>query len=79
MAHIRLIGIFLILYKREDAKVKVSQVFLSSTPTGFLKFGNKGGVGISLRLNDSLVCFVNSHLAAGNHELSKRNQVCNYF
>lgn len=46
-----------------------------SIPTGFLKLGNKGGVGVSLRINDTRVCFVNSHLAAGSNELIKRNQV----
>lgn len=75
MSYIRLIGIFLVIYSRFDAKFNISHVNVSSTPTGFLKFGNKGGVGISLQLNDTLVCFLNSHLAAGNNELSKRNQV----
>lgn len=68
-------GIFLVIYHRIDSKIKLSQIQLCSTPTGFLKLGNKGGVGVSLRINDTLVCFVNSHLAAGNNELSKRNQV----
>lgn len=77
MIYNRLIGIFLIIYSLKDSKFNISQVNVSSTATGFLKFGNKGGVGISLRLNDTLVCFLNSHLAAGNAELSKRNQVKN--
>uniref|UniRef100_A0A915DMG6 Inositol polyphosphate-related phosphatase domain-containing protein n=1 Tax=Ditylenchus dipsaci TaxID=166011 RepID=A0A915DMG6_9BILA len=74
VAYIRLIGIFLVLYQREDSKIAVSNVHLSSIATGFLRMGNKGGVGISIRLNDTNVCFINSHLAAGNAELPKRNQ-----
>ncbi|KAH7728464.1 endonuclease/Exonuclease/phosphatase [Aphelenchoides avenae] len=70
---VRLVGIFLVLYQHEDSKVKVSETYTSFVATGFLKFGNKGGVGVSLMLNDSLVCFINSHLAAGS-ELTKRNQ-----
>lgn len=34
----------------------------------------QGGVAISLKLNDSCICFVNSHFAAGQEELEKRNQ-----
>lgn len=47
----------------------------ASIPTGFLKFGNKGGVGISMEINDTMLCIINSHLAAGNGELARRNQV----
>jgi phosphatidylinositol-bisphosphatase len=36
--------------------------------------GNKGGVAVSLRIHDTLLCFVNSHLAAGGDELLRRNQ-----
>ncbi|KAI6202971.1 IPPc domain-containing protein [Aphelenchoides besseyi] len=71
---IRLIGIFLVLYRRQTSRFAISEVVNSAVPTGFLKFGNKGGVGISLQINDSLVCFINSHLAAGNGELARRNQ-----
>lgn len=65
----------MVIYSRQDVKINISQVHISSIPTGFLKLGNKGGVGVSLRFNDTLVCFLNSHLAAGSQELSKRNQV----
>uniref|UniRef100_A0AC34RRQ0 Inositol polyphosphate-related phosphatase domain-containing protein n=1 Tax=Panagrolaimus sp. JU765 TaxID=591449 RepID=A0AC34RRQ0_9BILA len=71
---IRLVGIFMALYRKDNSKIKISKPIHSSwVATGFLKFGNKGGVGISLELNNTTVCFVNSHLAAGG-ELSKRNQ-----
>uniref|UniRef100_A0A914DX46 Protein kinase domain-containing protein n=1 Tax=Acrobeloides nanus TaxID=290746 RepID=A0A914DX46_9BILA len=71
---VRLIGIFLVLYKHEKAKIRVSDFCTSVVATGFLRFGNKGGVGISLVINDTLVCFINSHFATGSNELNKRNQ-----
>uniref|UniRef100_A0A914D4G0 Inositol polyphosphate-related phosphatase domain-containing protein n=1 Tax=Acrobeloides nanus TaxID=290746 RepID=A0A914D4G0_9BILA len=51
---VRLIGIFLVLYKHEKAKIRVSDFCTSVVATGFLRFGNKGGVGISLVINDTL-------------------------
>jgi Endonuclease/Exonuclease/phosphatase family 2/C2 domain/CAP-Gly domain len=35
--------------------------------------GNKGGVAISITLNDTSICFVNSHLAAHQDKTFKRN------
>lgn len=36
--------------------------------------GNKGGVAIRIRLYDTTLCFVNSHLAAHQDEVQRRNQ-----
>ena len=70
---VRLVGIFLVIYHNVESKISATSVHSTFVATGFLKFGNKGGVGVSLDLNNTSVCFVNSHLAAGG-ELSKRNQ-----
>lgn len=35
--------------------------------------GNKGSVGISLRLNETRICFVCSHFASDTDKLQKRN------
>ncbi|VDM53135.1 unnamed protein product [Angiostrongylus costaricensis] len=74
----RLIGIFLVLFQSRVSAVKVSQIHAAYIATGISmlvnKLGNKGGTAISLRLNDTLVCFVNCHLAAGSGELERRNQ-----
>ncbi|KAL3122896.1 hypothetical protein niasHT_010296 [Heterodera trifolii] len=70
----RLIGIFLVVFCRSGVTFGLSDVCLGSIPTGFLNFGNKGGVGMSFRLNDTHICLVNSHLAAGGNELYRRNQ-----
>ena len=42
----------------------------------FVFQGNKGGVGISFKLFDTSICFVNSHFAAHQDEVERRNQVC---
>lgn len=40
--------------------------------------GNKGGVATRFQIEDTRMCFVCSHLAAGSEELMRRNQVQNY-
>jgi len=40
----------------------------------FNTLGNKGGVAISLQLNEGNICFVNSHLAAHMGYVEERNQ-----
>lgn len=76
---VRLVGIMLVIFRRSDSDVKVpkSSVHSARLPTGIQlisRMGNKGGVAVSMQMNDSYVCFVNSHMAAGNEELDKRNQ-----
>uniref|UniRef100_A0A7I5E6C4 Rho-GAP domain-containing protein n=1 Tax=Haemonchus contortus TaxID=6289 RepID=A0A7I5E6C4_HAECO len=74
----RLIGIFIVLFQSKTSAVKVSKINSAYIATGISMFinklGNKGGTAISLKLNDTLVCFVNCHLAAGTGELERRNQ-----
>ncbi|OZC12462.1 hypothetical protein X798_00093 [Onchocerca flexuosa] len=76
---VRLVGILLMIYRRTDCKVRVEDATtdIEIVPTGFPllgRMGNKGGVAVSLQINDSSLCFVNSHFAAGQEELEKRNQ-----
>ncbi|KAK0425069.1 hypothetical protein QR680_009013 [Steinernema hermaphroditum] len=70
---IKLVGIFLVVYQRIDGAIPCGEIMSNHVPTGFLKFGNKGGVSIRMKINDTSICFINSHLAAGN-ELERRNQ-----
>ncbi|KIH42835.1 hypothetical protein ANCDUO_27175, partial [Ancylostoma duodenale] len=72
VSSMRLIGIFVVLFQSRISSVKVSNINAAYIATGISmlvnKLGNKGGTAISLRLNDTLVCFVNCHLAAGTGE-----------
>lgn len=36
--------------------------------------GNKGGVGVSMQINEASICFVNSHLAAHTSEINRRKE-----
>uniref|UniRef100_A0AC35TNU4 IPPc domain-containing protein n=1 Tax=Rhabditophanes sp. KR3021 TaxID=114890 RepID=A0AC35TNU4_9BILA len=71
---VRLMGILLVVFKRRDSQIETNSIQTAIVPTGFFKLGNKGGVGISLKMNDSKICFINSHLAAGVSECERRNQ-----
>lgn len=70
---IRLVGMMLTIFVRQSIFPSISKVSQSSIGTGKFKLGNKGGVAISLKLNDTLLCFVNSHFAAGVNDCDKRN------
>jgi len=54
----------------------VSNVVIASKPTGIANvIGNKGGVGISMKIKETSFCFISSHLAArpGRVALRKAN------
>lgn len=36
--------------------------------------GNKGGVGVSIQINEASICFINSHLAAHVSEVDRRKE-----
>jgi phosphatidylinositol-bisphosphatase len=76
LTKIRMFGLFLIIYVNESliAKNYIKEVYLSSVACGILDFvGNKGSVGVSMKIHESRVCFVCSHLAADTDKLEKRN------
>ena len=53
----------------------VSAVETSYTPTGVLGIGkNKGGVALAMKLRNTPLCFINSHLAAHQDKVIQRNQ-----
>ena len=83
VTRVRMFGLFLIVYAREALLAEQEQeqescciqdVRTSSVAMGIMEMiGNKGSVGVSLRVNQSRVCFVCSHFAADTDKLEKRN------
>eukprot|EP01102_Stenamoeba_stenopodia_P002821 TRINITY_DN1268_c0_g2_i8.p1 TRINITY_DN1268_c0_g2~~TRINITY_DN1268_c0_g2_i8.p1 ORF type:complete len:777 (-),score=178.74 TRINITY_DN1268_c0_g2_i8:51-2381(-) len=64
----------IIILVKTDLLPKISNIETGKKATGlFNKLGNKGGVAISFRVNDTPLCFVNCHLAAGQDKINDRN------
>ncbi|KAL2912761.1 hypothetical protein HK105_207753 [Polyrhizophydium stewartii] len=71
----QLIGMLMVVYLRRPLYPFVHDVASESVGTGiFSMMGNKGAVGIRLKLFDSYLCFVNAHLAADVVMVDRRNQ-----
>ncbi|KAL7033635.1 hypothetical protein ACKWTF_007654 [Chironomus riparius] len=71
---VRLVGMMLTILVKKSIRSSISKICTSMVGTGTLKFGNKGGVGASFQLNETCLCFVNSHLAAHVQEFERRNE-----
>lgn len=72
---IRLVGIMLIVFIKEELYEHVRNVAAVYVGTGIMgKLGNKGGVAIRLDYHRTPICFVNCHLAAHVEECERRNQ-----
>ena len=69
-----LIGLFQCIFIRQEERPKVRDVHATSIKTGMHgRYGNKGALVTSFILDDSSLCFVNCHLAAGQTHTSHRN------
>lgn len=71
---VRFVGMQLTLVIKKGLRTSVKQCHTDMVGTGTLKYGNKGGIGISIKLNETSICFVNSHLAAHQSEVERRNE-----
>ncbi|CAM9717188.1 unnamed protein product [Ectocarpus sp. 4 AP-2014] len=70
-----LVGTWLAVFVRTSMLKQVSDVRSATVSAGMMGvMGNKGGVGIRLRLRDSSLCFVSSHLAAHRENIKARNE-----
>lgn len=65
IAGLSLLSIFLIVLVKREHFYRITQVETGSFATGIGGvIGNKGGVAISFKFNETSFCFVGSHLAA---------------
>ena len=69
-----LIGLFLCVFVRQDEKRNIRGVSAADVKCGMKgHYGNKGALILRFVYDDSSVCFVNCHLAAGQSQTSHRN------
>lgn len=74
LAGLSLIGIRLVVLVRREHFYKISQLKTDTMATGIGNIiGNKGGVAISFKFNETSFCFIGSHLAARQGEVENRN------
>ncbi|KAF9223546.1 DNase I-like protein [Gyrodon lividus] len=73
----RMMGLYLSVYIHRDQRDLVEGVSKSAVTAGLIggRVGNKGGVGISLKIDGSTFLFLNAHLAA--HEGKVQHRVAN--
>jgi inositol polyphosphate 5-phosphatase INPP5B/F len=71
---IRLVGMMLTVFIKASLQAAVKSYDSDMVGTGPMGMGNKGGLGISLILNEASICFINSHLAAHLAEVERRNE-----
>ncbi|TVU04987.1 hypothetical protein EJB05_48134, partial [Eragrostis curvula] len=70
----QLAGLLIAAWARNDLKPYVGDVDAAAVPCGFGRaIGNKGGVGLRIRVHDRTICFVNNHFAAHLENVTRRN------
>lgn len=71
---VRLWGIFLVVYVKKSIIPNISEIMSNTVATGILNtLGNKGSVGISLKLFETRLCFLCSHFNSDTDNIARRN------
>ncbi|GET87306.1 inositol/phosphatidylinositol phosphatase, putative [Leishmania tarentolae] len=74
----QLVGLLLCVFIRRPLLSAVSEFSVATVATGALgSMGNKGAVGFHLVLHRTSICIITAHLAAGQSNVSKRNEDIN--
>lgn len=75
----QLAGLIVAVWVRNDLKPHVGDIDAAAVPCGFGRaIGNKGAVGVRLRVYDRVMCFVNCHFAAHLEAVDRRNADFDY-
>ncbi|KAI5574644.1 hypothetical protein BDE02_10G157900 [Populus trichocarpa] len=70
----QLAGLLIAMWVRNSLKAHVGDVDAAAVPCGFGRaIGNKGAVGLRIRVYDRVMCFVNCHFAAHLEAVNRRN------
>ncbi|KVI00443.1 Endonuclease/exonuclease/phosphatase, partial [Cynara cardunculus var. scolymus] len=70
----QLAGLLIAIWVRKSLRTHVGDLDVAAVACGLGRtFGNKGGVGLRLRVYDRIMCFVNCHLAAHLEAVNRRN------
>uniref|UniRef100_A0A1J3C6U6 Type I inositol 1,4,5-trisphosphate 5-phosphatase 12 n=1 Tax=Noccaea caerulescens TaxID=107243 RepID=A0A1J3C6U6_NOCCA len=70
----QLAGLLISLWVRKNLRTHVGDIDVAAVPCGFGRaIGNKGGVGLRIRVFDRIMCFINCHLAAHLEAVNRRN------
>ncbi|KAG6408442.1 hypothetical protein SASPL_131454 [Salvia splendens] len=70
----QLAGLMIAIWVRKTLRSHAGDLDVSAVACGLGRaIGNKGGVGLRLRVYDRIMCFVNCHLAAHLDAVNKRN------
>lgn len=74
VAQAKNVGMFMVVFARANLVSSITEVATTYVGTGLLwRMGNKGCVAVRMRVHDSYVVIVNSHLAADQDAVARRN------
>nr|XP_043632597.1 type II inositol polyphosphate 5-phosphatase 15 isoform X2 [Erigeron canadensis] len=70
----QLAGMLIAVWVSNNIRGNVGDIDVAAVPCGFGKaIGNKGGVGLRMRIYGRVICFVNCHFAAHLDAVNRRN------
>lgn len=70
----QMVGLFTCVFAKTHLQPHIRHVGSATVKTGFAGImGNKGGLLVRMVVQDTSICFVNAHLAAGQDALGARN------
>jgi len=69
-----LVGLFSCIFVKNTERMTLKHVAITTVKRGMGgRYGNKGGIVARFVIDDTSICFINCHLAAGQHHVRQRN------